>query len=257
MEIAEQFNLKGKVAIITGAGDGIGRASALKLAQAGAIVVCSDLDIEKANESVKLVEELGGKALAVKCNVTVEEELKALVDETVKHFEKVNILVNNAGGGGGGKEKLEELTLDYITFIYKLNVFSVFTLMKLCAPYMRKDGYGSIINISSMASNMVSHNMSVYGSSKAALNQLTKYASYDLGPEIRVNAIGPGAIKTRALASVLTPEIEQKMLANTPIKRLGEAEDIATAVLYFASPASSWTSGQIIFVNGGGVQELD
>lgn len=257
MKISEQYNLKDKVAIITGAGDGIGRGAALKLAQAGANIVCSDLDLEKAQETAKMVEDIGAKALAIKCNVTIEEEMKNLVDETVKKFGTVNILVNNAGGGGGGKEKLEELSLDYITFIYKLNVFSVFTLMKLCAPHMRKSGYGSIINISSMASNMVSHNMSVYGSSKAAINQLTKYASYDLGPEIRVNAIGPGAIKTKALASVLTPEIEEKMLKNTPIKRLGETEDIANAILYFASPASSWTSGQIIFVNGGGIQELD
>ena len=78
-----------------------------------------------------------------------------------------------------------------------------------------------------------------------------------MGPEIRVNAIGPGAIKTKALASVLTPEIEEKMLAKTPVKRLGEVNDIAMGVLYFASPASSWTSGQILFINGGGIQELD
>ena len=106
MKISEQYNLKGKVAIITGAGDGIGRASALKLAQAGATVVCSDLDLEKAQETVVMVKELGAEGLAVKCNVTVEEDMKALVDETVKRFGKVNILVNNAGGGGGGKEKL-------------------------------------------------------------------------------------------------------------------------------------------------------
>lgn len=257
MKVAEQYNLKGKVAIITGAGDGIGKASTLKLAEAGADVVCSDLDIEKARETAKEAATFGVRALAVKCNVTIEEDLKNLVDETIKNFKKVNILVNNAGGGGGGREKLEELTVDYITFIYKLNVFSIFTLMKLCAPHMRKDNYGSIINISSMASNMVSPNMSVYGSSKAAINQLTKYAALDLGPEIRVNAIGPGAIRTKALASVLTPEIEEKMLAKTPIKRLGEVNDIAMAVLYFASPTSSWTSGQVLFVNGGGIQELD
>ena len=257
MKILEQYNLKGKTAIITGAGDGIGRGSALKLAEAGADVVCSDLDLEKAKATAEMAAAFGVRALAVKCNVTIEEDMKELVNETVRNFGKVNILVNNAGGGGGGTEKLEELTMDYITFVYKLNVFSTFTMMRLCAPHMRKDGYGSIINISSMASNMVSHNMSVYGSSKAAINQLTKYAAYDLGPEIRVNAIGPGAIRTRALATVLTPEIEEKMLKNTPIKRLGETEDIAEAVLYFASPASSWTSGQVIFVNGGGVQELD
>lgn len=257
MSIATKYDLIGKIAIVTGAGDGIGRASAVKLAQAGATVVCADLNEFKASETVQKIEELGGTALAVRCDVTVEEDLVNLVDTAVKKYSKVNILVNNAGGGGGGRENIENLTLDYITKIYTLNVFSMLMLIKLCAPHMKADNYGSIINISSMASDMVSHNMIIYGSTKAAVNQLTKYAAYDLGPEIRVNAIGPGAIKTNALANVLTPEIERKMLARTPSNRLGEVDDIAMAVLYFASPASSWTSGQIIYVNGGGIQELD
>lgn len=139
MKIIEQYDLKGKVAIITGAGDGIGKASALKLAEAGVDVVCSDLDIEKARETAKEAAVLGVKALAVKCNVTIEEDLKNLVDETIKNFKKVNILVNNAGGGGGGREKLEELTLDYITFIYKLNVFSNFYFNEtLCPTYEKR-----------------------------------------------------------------------------------------------------------------------
>lgn len=257
MSIKDKYNLSGKVAIITGAGDGIGKASAIKLAEAGANIVCSDLDEAKAQQTAKEVESLGVEALAVKCNVTIEEDLVNLVNSTVKKFGKVNILVNNAGGGGGGREKIDTLSLEYITKIYTLNVFSMIILTKLCAPYMKADKYGSIINISSMAGDMVSHNMIIYGSSKAAVNQMTKYAAYDLGPEIRVNAIGPGAIKTHALATVLTPEIEKKMLAKTPLDRLGNVEDISMAVLYFASPASAWTSGQVIYINGGGTQELD
>lgn len=257
MSIRENYDLTGKVAIVTGAGDGIGRASALKLAEAGASVVCGDLNEEKALETVKQIEALGKKGLAVKCNVTVEQDLVNLVDSAVKTFGKVNILVNNAGGGGAGKENILNLSLEYITKTFTLNLFSMIILIKLCAPHMKADKYGSVINISSMASNMVSHDMIIYGSSKAGVNQMTKYAAYDLGPEIRVNAIGPGAIKTHALGTVLTPEIEKKMLAKTPLGRLGDVDDIANGVLYFASPASAWTSGQILFINGGGTQELD
>lgn len=256
-ELKNNYDLTGKVAIVTGGGDGIGRASAIILAQAGAKVVCSDLNLEKAQETVEEIKKFSTQAIAIKCDVTKEEDLINLVDLTIKQYEKVNILVNNAGGGGGGREKIETLSLEYITKIYTLNVFSSIILTKLCSPYMKKDGYGSIINISSMAGDMVSHNMVIYGSSKASVNQMTKYMAYDLGPEIRVNAIGPGAIKTTALASVLTPEIEKKMLEKTPLDRLGRVEDIAMAVLYFASPASSWTSGQVIYINGGGTQELD
>lgn len=258
MGIKEKYDLSGKVAIITGAGDGIGKASALKLAEAGANVVCSDINEEKINLLVKEIEEkFKVKALAVKCNVLEEKDLINLVNKTVETFEKVNILVNNAGGGGAGRENIDSLTLEYITKTFTLNLFAGLILIKLCAPHMKKDKYGSIINISSMSANMVSHNMIIYGSSKAAVNQMTKYAAYDLGPEIRVNAIGPGAIKTHALSTVLTEKIEEKMLSKTPLGRLGDVEDISMAVLYFASPASSWTSGQIIYINGGGTQELD
>lgn len=250
-------DLTGKTAIITGAGNGIGKASALILAKNGANVVCGDLHIETAKETAALAEKLGVHACGVQCDVTNEKDLENLVKTAVANFGSVEILVNNAGGGGGGRENFVGLTLDYIEKIYRLNVFSIYKLSQLCAPYMEKAEYGSIINITSMAGEMATHNMSVYGSSKAALNQLTKYMAVDLGPFIRVNAIAPGAIKTDALNSVLTPEMEEKMLTNTPLKRLGNVEDIANAVLYFASPMSAWTSGQILAVNGGGSQSLD
>lgn len=109
-----------------------------------------------------------------------------------------------------------------------------------------------------MASINKSPAVSAYASSKAAINHMTSNLAFDFGPdEIRINAIGPGAVRTDALKKVLTPEIEERMLAHTPIKRLGEAQDIAGAVLYFAAPVSKWVSGQVLFVNGGGVQTLD
>ena len=108
-----------------------------------------------------------------------------------------------------------------------------------------------------MASINKSPNMSAYAASKAALNHMTANLAHDFGPEVRINAVGPGATRTAALESVLTPEIEAKMLLHTPIKRLGTADDIAGAMLYFASPVSEWVSGQTIFVNGGGEQTLD
>lgn len=255
--IEKMYDLSGKIAIITGAGNGIGKASAIMLAKAGANIVCSDLNLEYAEETAKEIQELGREALAIKCDVTKIEDLELLVNETISKFNKINILVNNAGGGNGGREIFLELTPNYIEKIYNLNVFSIYNLSRLCAPYMIEDNYGSIVNISSMSSIMQSHKMSVYGSSKASVNQLTKYMAVDLGPSIRVNAIAPGAIKTNALAKVLTPEIEVEMLKNTPLKKLGEAEDIASGVLFLASPASKWISAQILPINGGGEQDLD
>ena len=251
------FGLKGKTAIITGAGNGIGKAAALILAENGVNVVCGDLHLETAEATAVEAQKFGVKAIGVACDVTKEKELEDLVKKAVEAMGRINILVNNAGGGGGGREKFDTLTLDYIEKIYRLNVFSIYKLSQLCLPYMNQDKYGSIINISSMAGQMTSHNMSVYGSSKAAINQLTKYMAVDLGPYIRVNAIAPGAIKTDALKSVLTDELEKKMLVNTPLKVLGETIDIANTILYLASPMSKWVSGQVIAVNGGGTQSLE
>ena len=256
-KIENHYNLKGMVAIITGAGAGIGKASALMLARAGANIVCADLNKVDADNTAIEARGEGVKAIGVKCDVTSIQDLEEVVKATLKEFGKINILVNNAGGGGGGREKFLELTPEYLQKIYNLNVFSIFNLSRLCAPHMIASEYGSIVNISSMSSIMQSHNMSVYGSSKAAVNQLTKYMAVDLGPIIRVNAIAPGAIKTHALATVLTPELEEIMLKKTPMKVLGEADDIAMAVFFLASPLSKWITGQILPVNGGGEQDLE
>ena len=253
----ELFDLSGKVAIVTGGANGIGKATALRLAQASANIAIADLKLEDAKAAVKDIEEYGVKALAVECNILKDDDLVAMVDKVVAEFGTINILINNAGGGGGGRENPAKISVDDIRRDFELNVFSGWRLSQLCVPHMKESGYGSIIFTTSMSSINKSPNMSGYAGSKAAVNHMVANLAHDFGPEVRINAVGPGATRTDALKTVLTPEIEKKMLSHTPIKRLGEADDIAGAMLYFASPVSTWVSGQTIFVNGGGVQTLD
>ncbi len=257
MNTSELFNLKGKTAIVTGGANGIGKATALILAKHGANISIGDFNLEDAKKTAKEIEELGVKAIAIECNVLKDEDLVNLIDKTVEELGGIQILINNAGGGGGGRENPFKISVDDIRRDYELNVFSGWRLCQLAVPHMKKSGYGSIVFTTSMSSVNKSPNMSGYGGSKAAVNHTVANLAHDFGPEVRINAVGPGATRTAALESVLTPEIEQAMLKNTPIKRLGTVDDIAGAMLYFASPISEWVSGQTIFVNGGGEQVLE
>ncbi len=258
MNVQAHFDLSGKVAIVTGGGNGIGRASALMLAAYGAAVAIADLKLAAAEKVAAEIVAAGGKALALECNVLKDEDLVRVVERTANELGGIHILVNNAGGGGAGRESPYKISLEQFERPFQINVFSAWRLSQLCAPHMQKGGYGSIINMSSMSSINKSPAISAYAASKAAINHMTANLAHDYGPAgIRVNAVGPGAVRTDALATVLTPEIEERMLSHTPIKRLGEADDIAGAVLYFAAPISNWVSGQTLFVNGGGVQTLD
>jgi 7-alpha-hydroxysteroid dehydrogenase len=255
LTVLDVFKLENQVAIVTGAGAGIGRGIAELFAQAGASVVVSDLKEETAQAVAEEIKAQGGKALAFACDVTNNQALENLVTKTLDTFGKITLLVNNAGGGG---PKPFDMEMDTFIWAYKLNVFSVFHLCQLCAPHMETAGGGAILNISSMAGDNKNKNMAAYGSSKAAESHLTRNIAFDLGPKgIRVNAIAPGAIKTDALATVLTPDIEKAMLKHTPLSRLGQPSDIAYAALFLCSPAASWVSGQVLTVSGGGVQELD
>lgn len=249
------FRLDGRVAVVTGAAAGIGRAIAEMFSSAGASVVVSDLDGDAAASVSDAIRSAGADAISTACDVTRDSDLAGLVDLALAQFGGVDILVNNAGGGG---PKPFDMPMTDFEWAYRLNVFSLFRLTQLCAPHMGRRGGGAVLNISSMAGENTNSQMASYASSKAAVNHLTRNIAYDLGPMgIRVNAIAPGAIKTHALSTVLTPDIEARMLAKTPLGRLGQPADIAYAALFLCSPASSWISGQVLTVSGGGIQELD
>ena len=242
-------------ALVTGAGSGIGRAIAETFAAAGAAVMVSDRDNESANAVAKAIEDQGGKAAAMACDVTKEDDLDRLVQETVQRFGKLSIIVSNAGGGG---PKPFDMPMADFRHAFDLNVFSLFRLAQLAAPEIQRAGGGAILAITSMAGENKNARMASYGSSKAATNHLIRNIAFDLGPMgIRVNGIAPGATRTAALESVMNDEIEKTMLKHTPIHRLGEPQDMANAALFLCSPAASWVSGQILTVSGGGLQELD
>ena len=249
------FTLAGQVAVVTGAGAGIGRAIAETFAAAGAAVMVSDLNATTAAEVAQGINSRGGRAEAQACDVTKEDDLDALVSETVRHFGKLTTLVSNAGGGG---PKPFDMPMADFRRAYELNVFSLFRLAQLAVPEMEKAGYGAILAITSMSAENKNKRMAAYASSKAATSHLVRNIAFDLGPKaIRVNGIAPGATLTDALKSVLNDEIEAQMLAHTPINRLGVPQDMANAALFLCSPAAAWISGQILTVSGGGVQELD
>ncbi|WP_116597414.1 7-alpha-hydroxysteroid dehydrogenase [Primorskyibacter marinus] len=249
------FTLEGQVALVTGAGAGIGRAIAETFAAAGAAVVVSDLKADTAQAVVDKIRSRGGKAAGMACDVTNEEDLAALVNGTVREFGKLTTLVANAGGGG---PKPFDMPMEDFRWAFELNVFSLFRLAQLAAPEMEKAGGGSILAITSMSAENKNKRMASYGSSKAATSHLVRNIAFDLGPMgIRVNGVAPGATRTDALKSVLNDEIEKTMVAHTPINRLGEPVDMANAALFLCSRAASWISGQILTVSGGGVQELD
>ncbi len=182
MDITNLFDLTGKVAVVTGGGDGIGQGACRILAAAGASVVVSNRTLVKAQNTVNAIIADGGKAVPFECDVLNDNDLTKLIDFTVTTYGTINILVNNAGLGGGGRENPFNIDRAYVERIYAINVFAPWQLCKLAAPYMQKSGYGSIINISSMSSINNDPNMAIYGSSKAALNHMSSNLAYDYGP---------------------------------------------------------------------------
>ncbi|RJG19030.1 SDR family NAD(P)-dependent oxidoreductase [Massilia cavernae] len=243
------FSLEGQVAIVTGAGKGIGRACALALAQAGADVALAARTASDLEQLAEEIRALGRRAIAVPCDVNDEQALEVLVQRTVAELGKITLLVNNTGGGGPTNPRTVRGS-DFGS-VLAWNVVPAYLLIQKVAGPMREAGGGAVVNISSMAARLAQKNFSAYGAAKAALNQMTRNLAQDYAPYVRINAIEPGAIRTDALAGYLTPEIEAAMVRATPMGTLGEVEDIAAAVVYLASPAARWVTGKILGVDGG------
>jgi 7-alpha-hydroxysteroid dehydrogenase len=249
--ILDRFKLTGEVAIVTGAGKGIGRGIALAFAEAGADVVCAARTAADIEETAKGVRERGRRALAVPTDVTKTEQLEHLVAATLEEFGRLDVLVNNAGGTG--PRPALDTSEAYFEAALRMNVTQAFLLSRLAVPKMVETaGEGAIVNISSRSSDMVQTSFVAYGAGKAALNMMTRNLAAELAPKVRVNAISVGGVGTEALQVVLTNEALRKQFdANTPMKRPGTVEDIAACALYLASPAASWVTGKIFQVDGG------
>ncbi len=249
MPLIDRFSLHHQVALVTGAGRGIGRAIALAFAEAGADVVCAARTLDDVNAVAAEIRALGRRALAVSCDVNDAGQRAATVDRAVAEFGRLTHLVNNAGGAGPNDPL--KLPPERFDDILRFNVGSAYALTQLCVPHMRAAGGGNIINITSGAARYAQRHFSAYGAAKAALTQLTRLLAQDFAPQLRVNGIAPGPILTAALDRALPAGMRGGMIRNTPLQRLGETDDIAAAALYLASPASAWVTGKILEVDGG------
>ena len=248
------MRLADKVAIITGAASGMGKAAAELFASEGASIVVTDVAMKEGEETVIAIRDAGGNAIFVQTNVAIEEEVRNMVNVAVETFGHVDILYNNAGimpGDDGSVTDISEVTWDRIMDI---NLKSAFLCSKYTIPYMIKQGKGSIINVASFVAFMgCTVPQDAYTASKGGMLSLTKSFAVQYGKHgIRCNAICPGPIETPLLRILWTSEEARNLRLNRiPLGRFGKAKDIVYMALYLASDESSWTTGAWLMVDGG------
>lgn len=251
MSKSQRFSLEGKVGIVTGAGSGNGRALAIGLAEAGAAVCAADIDLQGAEETAESIRSAGGRAIAAAVNVADRASALALVDRTVGEFGRLDILVNNAGIMN--RDPLLELVEAEFDRVLDINLKGPLFCTQAAAAAMIRSGGGSVINIVSTITEMGAANMAAYAASKGGLKALTKAMAVELAPhKIRVNGISPGVTRTGINREQLArPEVVDHWLGRIPLGRIGSPEDHVGPAVLLASDASSWMTGEIIYVEGG------
>ncbi|MBQ6220366.1 MAG: glucose 1-dehydrogenase [Methanosphaera sp.] len=241
--------LDGKVAIVTGATSGMGRATAKLFAEEGAKVVVTGRNEERAKAVVDDIKAAGNEAIYVIADMSDMDDVKKIFDTTMDTYGTVDVLFNNAGMLS--MSPLMDVSLEEWNKVFNVNVTSSLVLTQLVAPVMKEKGKGTIINTCSVASFGAHHGFAAYVDSKHAMAGLTKSIAWELGPEIRCNGIAPGLIHTAMVDSIGGPSALQQMIDQCPVKRCGEPEDIASLALFLATDESSFMSGQVIKIDGG------
>ena len=243
------MSLNGRVAIVTGAAQGIGRAIAESLAQAGADIAVADLDLGRSRETVSAVEKLGRKALSVKVNVADANDTKAMIEQVLKAWEKIDILVNNAGITRDGlllRMKEEDWNL-----VLQVNLNGTFNFTKAVLQPITKRRYGRIVNIASIVGVMGNAGQANYSASKAAIIGFTKTVGREYAiRNVTVNAVAPGFIDT-AMTHGLPSDVKETLQKQIPLGRLGTPADIAAAVRFLVSEDAAYITGHVLHVNGG------
>ncbi|MEU7783332.1 SDR family oxidoreductase [Amycolatopsis sp. NPDC049159] len=247
--ILDRFKLTDQVAVVTGAGRGIGAATAVALAEAGADVVIASRTAAQLEEVAARVSAAGRRAVTVPADLSTPDAAAALAETAVAKFGRLDLVVNNVGGTY--PRPLLETTPDFLEEAFRFNVSTAHALTAAAAPALVKAG-GSVVNISSVMGRVSGRGFAAYGTAKAALAHYTRLAAADLAPKVRVNAISVGSVATSALEIVVgNPELKAKMESATPLGKIGEAEDIAATVVFLASRAGGYITGKILEVDGG------
>jgi 7-alpha-hydroxysteroid dehydrogenase len=248
--ILDRFRMTNKVAVVTGAGRGIGAATAVGLAQAGADVVISARSTDQLAAVAGLIEDAGSRAVVVPADLSDLEAVAALVDHAREEFGRLDLVVNNVGGAM--PRPFMDTSPGRLEQAFHFNVSTAHALLRPAVPLMLENDGGSVVNISSAMGRLSGRGYLAYGTAKGALAHYTRLAAADLSPRIRVNAIAVGSVATSALDIVMqTDELRLALEAGTPLGRIGEPEEIAAAVVYLASDAGAYITGKIIEVDGG------
>ncbi|MDJ0979702.1 MAG: SDR family oxidoreductase [Erythrobacter sp.] len=242
--------LEGKTAIVTGGSRGLGRAIAVRLAQGGAQIAIFDLKREWAQKTADLIENAGGKAIALGCDVSDGEAMTLAFEQTTECLGGLDILVNNAMWNR--YEPIADITSETVQRMTGVGFSAVVWGIQEAAPIMQERGGGAIINIASVSAQLGLNNGLVYCGIKAGVTGLTRAAAVELGPHsIRVNAVSPSTVATEGVQKMLTAEKIADREGRTPLKRLGQPEDIANAVAFLGSDDAAFITGQVLTVDGG------